>query len=310
MKPKKRTTRRIFESAKEEETKSWWNEHPPVEEEMDPRGAILGSDKRSHLFLGSDARSHPDSYLVEPRKGMRVEEVIVSRSGGGGGTVVCVTSLPLKVRQASQRRAGVRGGDSTNEDDAGAVARTGESSWAVCVEWDIGLSHVYHARTDKTFNLRLIGETRRMQNVGDNSIREGMVVELSQEGRDWYLNNSPTSVGLSGRGRVLRAFESNSEVMWSSSSSSMRVPNRFLVQRNAKRLGKPSKVDAPTLTQSKQTSGSGGDVAIVQIDCATDGAVIRYAMDKPSAPGLTASGTSSHSLPGHGKACNSKISLA
>jgi hypothetical protein len=60
-----------------------------------------------------------------------------------------------------------------------------------------------------------------------------------------------------------------------------------------------------TLTQSRSRSrnrscAGGREVAIVTMTCETPGASIRYALDKPSATGLPASGTASHVLAGHG----------
>uniref|UniRef100_A0A7S1MYI4 Uncharacterized protein n=2 Tax=Hemiselmis andersenii TaxID=464988 RepID=A0A7S1MYI4_HEMAN len=239
--------------------------------------------------------------VARPEKGMRVEEVHVARSGGSGGTIVTVTSLPVRVQGSRPARPPRLGEDP--EDVGGFFRAKGatSASWAVCVEWDTGVTHIYHARGDRTFNLRLLGGTRRMKGELDGSLREGMVVELSQEGRDWFVTNTPTSVGLGGRGRVLRAFESNCEVLWNNSGVPLRVPNRFLCQRRAagarRRLGRT--VDSPTVRQTREVTTSGGEVAVVHIECGTEGAVIRYAMDKPSAPGLTAGGTASHAMPGH-----------
>lgn len=287
---KPRPVRKAVREAKVgEPVKSWWDDHPPMMEPSDLQGAVLG-----------DKRSSPETLIEEPRQGMRVEEVTVARSGGGGGTIISVTSLRVRMQKSFRLPGGLARQRAGGADDAEAEERR-VHTWAVCVDWDIGLTHIYHAKSDGTFNLRLLGGKRRMQGAKDDSLRDGMTVELSQEGRDWYLTNSPTSVGLSGRGRVLRAFESNCEVLWSASCAAMRVPNRFLVQRRtsgAKGLRK--RVDDPVLSQSKTTSGSGGDVAVVRVECSTEGAVIRYAMDKPSAPGLLAAGTSSLSLSGHG----------
>lgn len=292
---KERKVRRVRKEKPVQEVevaKSWWDDHPPVEETTsDQQGPVLGS-----------ARSAPAGMLVEePHQGMRVEEISVSRSGGGGGTVASVTALQVRMQKSFQLPGGnIRHRRVAGDADDLEVAGRSRKTWAVCVEWDIGLTHIYHAKSDGTFNLRLLGGNRRLMSSCDGSLREGMVVELSQEGRDWYRTNSPTTVGLSGRGRILRTFETNSEVLWNTSGAAMRVPNRFLVQRHAKGIKRPKRVDAPTLSQTRQTSGSGADVAIVRIECTTDGATIRYAMDKPSAPGLIAHGTSSIGLSGHG----------